>query len=419
VSLDLNDGGPQFTGYDIHDLNERLAERANEWVPIYFPRGFVSKNRRELRLANISGDPPRNLGSCSIALKGEDAGCWWDFQDEKGGGPLDTLAHATGLFGRELFAKATEIVGGPRQKGRPPASRPNGPTKSVASEHILLATSIWETTQDPYGTPTEAYIVDVRGLGAFPSSTEDLRHCEFCTDYAAKIARPAMIARIRRADTGEPTGGIHRTYLLEDGRPAKEAMGGKHKMALGPTQIEGGVVMLASMTADGRLGVAEGIETALAMTEINRRATGELFPIWATLGDWGMASMPFPPGLRQLLIFADGGKAGVTAAERLQGRALAAGIDAQYFLPKSGDDFARDLELRLWETSLSDQPTTANPGDDPSVSPPATVSAPPRAPPEGSPREPFPRILVALFPTTSSRGRGRNRRHFLANDKSL
>jgi hypothetical protein len=77
-----------------------------------------------------------------------------------------------------------------------------------------------------------------------------------------------MIARVRRADAGEPTGGIHRTYLLENGRPAKEAMGGKHKMALGPTQLEGGVVMLAPMTADGRLGVAEGTETALAMTEI-------------------------------------------------------------------------------------------------------------------------------------------------------
>jgi hypothetical protein len=139
-----------------------------------------------------------------------------------------------------------------------------------------------------------------------------------------------MIARVRRADAGEPTGGIHRTYLLENGRPAKEAMGGKHKMGLGPTQLEGGVVMLAPMTADGRLGVAEGTETALAMTEINRRATGELFPIWATLGDWGMANMPFPPGLKQLLIFADGGKAGVAAAERLQGRALAAGIEATH-----------------------------------------------------------------------------------------
>ena len=126
-------------------------------------------------------------------------------------------------------------------------------------------------------------------------------------------------------------------------------MGGRHKMALGPTQLEGGVVMLAPMTADGRLGVGEGVETALAMTEINRRATGELFPIWATLGDWGMANMPFPSGLKQLLIFADGGKAGVTAAEKLQGRALAAGIEATYHLPKSGDDFARDLELRLWE----------------------------------------------------------------------
>jgi putative DNA primase/helicase len=136
--LDLNDAGPQFTGYDLVDLNERLAERAYEWVPVLFPRGIISKNRRELRLANISGDPPREKGSCAIALKGEDAACNWDFQTEKGGSPLDTLSHATGLFGRELFAKAAEIVGGARPRGRPSASKPNGHVKSVAAEHILF-----------------------------------------------------------------------------------------------------------------------------------------------------------------------------------------------------------------------------------------------------------------------------------------
>jgi putative DNA primase/helicase len=249
VSLDLNDTGPQFNEYDLADLSQRLAERAAEWVPAYFPRGIISKDRRELRLANISGDGPRKEGSCVVGLRGEHAGDNWDFQTEKGGGPLDTLSHATGLFGRQLFAKAAEIVGGGRPKERPPASKPNGHAKSVAAEHILLATSIWDSTQDPRGTLTETNLA-FRGVPLPP--TEDLRHCEFCTDYAAKIARPAMIARVRRADTGEPTGGIHRTYLLEDGRPAKEAMGGKHKMALGPTQLEGGVVQLSPMTADDR-----------------------------------------------------------------------------------------------------------------------------------------------------------------------
>ena len=198
MSLDLNDTGPQSVQYDLHDLNQRLAERAYEWVPAYFPRGIITANRRELRLANISGDPPREKGSCAIALKGKDAACNWDFQTEKGGSPLDTLSHATGLFGRELFAKAAEIVGGARPRGRPPAPKPNGHARSVAAEHILLATSIWDSTQDPHGTPTELYITGIRGLGPFPSSTADLRHCEFCTDYAAKIARPAMVARIRR-----------------------------------------------------------------------------------------------------------------------------------------------------------------------------------------------------------------------------
>jgi hypothetical protein len=170
------------------------------------------------------------------------------------------------------------------------------------------------------------------------------------------------------------------------------------------------------MTADGPLGIAEGIETALAMTEINRRATGELFPIWATLGDWGMANMPFPPELKQLLIFADGGKAGVEAAERVQSRALAAGIDPTYYLPKSGDDFARDLELRLWEQQSEPEQdaqsiaqsngsiagahpaTGTNPRDGPSVSPPAAAPIPPRAPSEDSNLEQAPTWAASVGP---------------------
>jgi putative DNA primase/helicase len=139
VSLDLNDSDAQFAKYGLADLNERLAARASEWVPVYFPRGIITANRRELRLANVSGDAPRNAGSCAIALKGEDAACNWDFQTEKGGGPLDTLSHATGLFGHELFAKAAEIVGGARPRGRPTATKSNGHAKSVAAEHIFLA----------------------------------------------------------------------------------------------------------------------------------------------------------------------------------------------------------------------------------------------------------------------------------------
>ena len=352
MPIDLNDTEPQFVPYDIEDLNARLADRAADWIPQSFPRGRITNGT--LRLANISGDPPRKEGSCVIELKGAKAADWYDHTTRKGGSPLDTLSHATGLVGRELFQKATDIVGTTRSRGRP--RKANG--HADHADHTVESTVIWNGATAPQGTLTEVYLAS-RGLRLPP--TEDLRHGEI-TDYANKILRPAMIARVRRADTGEPTGGIHRTFLTEDGQAAREEMRGKHKLTLGP--IEGGVVMLAPMSADGELGVAEGLETARAVTEIDRRRRSDPpdpLPVWATLGTAGMMNMPFPPGLKTLLIFADAGKAGLAVAEKLQARALAVGIDAQYYVPRSGDDFARDLELRLWETNPGDCPPARSP----------------------------------------------------------
>ena len=53
---------------------------------------------------------------------------------------------------------------------------------------------------------------------------------------------------------GTPTGGVHRTYLREDGGKADDMRSAK--MMLGPS--DGGVVMLAPISGDGVLGVAEG-----------------------------------------------------------------------------------------------------------------------------------------------------------------
>ena len=78
---------------------------------------------------------------------------------------------------------------------------------------------------------------------------------------------------------GEPTGGIHRTFLLDDGS-AKAPPG---KKMLGP--VAGGSVRLFPMTPDGHLGIAEGIETALAA----HRIFG--IPVWAALSADGVRAL--------------------------------------------------------------------------------------------------------------------------------
>ena len=95
--------------YDLDAVVAGLRASAASWVPSHFRNGRHMGD--ELRLANIRGDKPRKQGSCTIALAGERAGDWIDFDDNQGGGPLSTLEHATGLTGRALIEYAAELAG--------------------------------------------------------------------------------------------------------------------------------------------------------------------------------------------------------------------------------------------------------------------------------------------------------------------
>ena len=94
--------------YDLDAVVAGLRATAASWVPSHFRNG--KRIGDELRLANIQGDKPRKQGSCVIALAGERAGDWIDFDDNQGGGPLSTLEHATGLTGRALIEYAAELA---------------------------------------------------------------------------------------------------------------------------------------------------------------------------------------------------------------------------------------------------------------------------------------------------------------------
>ena len=330
--IDLNDAPHPFppqVRYDLDAIVARLRAAAESWVPRQFPNG--RRVGDEWRLANIKGAAPRKQGSCVIALKGEHAGDWIDFDGGQGGGPLSALEEATGLKGRDLFAHAAELVGWSpgapiRQAPLPAAAKPE---RDTAREIAF----IMERAVPLADTPA-AYYLRGRGL-AFDGVADLLAHHDL-THWETKSGFPGMIAVVRDVD-GESFA-IHRTYLqvaADAPDTVTKAAVSKPRMMLG--KVAGGAVRLAPIGAAAALGLCEGIETGLA---VMTSCPG--LPVWATLSTSGLEQVQPPAEALRIVILADhdASGAGTRAAETAARRLRAEGRDVAVALPPMpGDDF--------------------------------------------------------------------------------
>jgi putative DNA primase/helicase len=94
-------------------------------------------------------------------------------------------------------------------------------------------------------------------------------------------------------------------------------------------RAKGGAVMLQPLSP--RLGIAEGIETALSAQRIFE------MPVWATLSAAGVQNLPLIPGLERLTIFADHDEPGLNAARRCAARYSKAGTEVEVRYPPAFD----------------------------------------------------------------------------------
>lgn len=146
---------------------------------------------------------------------------------------------------------------------------------------------------------------------------------------------PGMLAAVQALDGHAIT--LHRTYL-EDGQ---KAAGIEAKKVLS-SGINGAAVRLAEATDE--LGLAEGIETALAV----HIRTGK--PIWATISAGNMEKILIPDSVRRVCIYADndanseydGQASAYVLARRLKKEQKKTGPrEVEVFVPKThGEDWA-------------------------------------------------------------------------------
>nr|WP_314074855.1 CHC2 zinc finger domain-containing protein [uncultured Roseococcus sp.] len=201
-----------------------------------------------------------------------------------------------GAVARAAAEAGMSLPNAPRWAPRPVAGPPPSPLPREPSEDELreeaqridAARRIW-IEAGPIGGVVQTYL-ESRKLWPLPAEAHRVLRQAQIRHPDTKRMHHAMVARI-----DGPAGpmAVHRTFLEPDGRKLQGV--DRVKLVLGP--LRAGAIRLAA--AGERLGLAEGIETALAATRLSAIGT------WACISASVLAQQEMPMDVRHVTIFAD------------------------------------------------------------------------------------------------------------------
>ena len=290
-------------------------------------------------------DSSGELAAVALKLGLRRSGAGWRGPCPVHGGSKSPFALRSGEGGRLLVhchagCEAAEILSAlrgqrilPREgvavpRAKPPSVEPRAPRDWSGSAQML-----WDRGVAIAGTVVERYLA-ARGCGGIESDA--LR----CLEAGVFGPTPCMMALVSDIVTARPIT-LHFTRLNAAGTAKAEVE--RPKLLLTGHRKSGGCIRLSpddDVTLG--LGLAEGIETALAvMTRFG------FAPIWATVDAGNLRSFPVLAGIEALSIFADHDPAGIDAAKHCAHRWSDAGRETRIQFPLTdGFDFA-DLNLTL------------------------------------------------------------------------
>ncbi|MFT8245543.1 toprim domain-containing protein [Roseomonas sp. BN140053] len=281
----------------------------------------------------------RSRGSLQVWVSGEKRGKWKDHEAGEYGDALALVAHLRRTSMRDAYSWALNWLGIARlhqpvvSETVPTEAAPLIPTKAPVlrpeRDSGALAWRVWSEAQDALDTPVQRYLAG-RGLSIPPGAP--IRFHPACPRGAERL--PAMVALMTQAETGAPCG-VHRTFLAADGTGKAP---GQAKMMLGRAGV---IRLVPDEQVELGLGIAEGIETSLAVMQ-----GFDWRPVWAATSAGAIAAFPVLRGLDALTVFADAddGGVGLKAATACVRRWSAAGFDARIVAAPPEHDFADLLE---------------------------------------------------------------------------
>ncbi len=247
-----------------------------------------------------------------------------------GCGAGDGVKLVMGITGQSFKDAARQIE---RLAGavQPTASKPerSDEDKLAALRRVWLA-----STPIQRGDEAEQYLLG-RGLRLhdLPESVRVHQALRY-QDGETVGTYAAMIATVTGPDGKARS--LHRTYLQE----ARKAPVASPKKLMQGLSLSGSAIRLTAVSRV--LGIAEGIETALAASEMFE------VPCWSCISTAGIESFEPPAGVKEIVIFADndanfaGQKAAFAAAHRLKLR----GFEVEVVTPPAVGDWLDELNRR-------------------------------------------------------------------------
>lgn len=237
-------------------------------------------------------------GPCPVC-KGTDR-FRWDNKDGEGswfcnqcqpqaGDGLKLLQKVFGLSFKEAMEKVLNVIGGIDKM--PVNKEPD------IEEKKKNLNKLWTTSESLTGNDPVSRYLHNRGINLTPNN---IRYCAKCYNKELGKEIPAMIAKIQGKD-GKPVS-LHRTYLNIEKNQKADLVKAKRLMP-GVDLLKEASVRLSTTNIKsfkpGIIGVAEGIETAMAASQMFQ------VPVWSCISSTLLEGWSPPKGYYKVLICGD------------------------------------------------------------------------------------------------------------------
>jgi len=300
------------------NAEELKIQCSGRWLEIFYSLGIEVRSDGKHSACPACGSG-RNAHRFRMDNK-DGTGSWICTQCGAGTG-LSLVHKCLGLSYPETIKRVAEIVGACKMDDVK-SEKPKYDKKKMLNE-------IWTSSKALLGSDPVLKYLHGRGLVLIP---DNVRFCPECYESSTKTNLPAMVARVISSN-GKPIA-LHRTYLDPD-MPEKAKIESPKKSTPALESLVGSAVRLFPPKGNV-VGVAEGIETAIACSQIFDG------PVWACLSTSIMEGFEPPEGIRKIVIFGDNDAnySGAKSAYRLANKLYLKDYLVEVKLPdKAGQDW--------------------------------------------------------------------------------